>query len=499
MQKKIYIIFCLLTSIFAVSYAQRDTIGITTENRSYYIHAKLQYANETGLNYSIPIIKDSVKVFKYEISDTIGGVLDTFVSEKDSLITRTNLLLDFATYDANRNGKVGISELADYASVSYDSERLNSQPFSYYLSRSNHTGTQDTSSVGGLGEFVEDRIDNSIILVGGTKSYNDATGELTITISGGSGSPGGSDNQVQYKSGSSFAGASNVEITSGNLKIDSTATPSAPTTGTIFYTKEDAGIEEPYFLNSDGFDESRIQGSFKDKHIVWMEGSGSSGVVNVFGIAFPTGTYSTTLSGAATSTTNSYTKQIKTEFLKTAASPTNVSFFILNAVNWMRGNAAGEGGWKFNCTFGVALGTSNTSGRLYAGFTSSTSAPTDANPSTLLNTLGFGYDAADANLQFMHNDVSGTATKVDLGSSFPKPSVDRRESYEIEINCRPNSSVVWYKIRRIHTGATASGSVSTDLPASTQFLAPRVYQSNAGGSYANGIALMKLYIETDEY
>lgn len=499
MQKKIYIIFCLLTSIFAVSYAQRDTIGITTENRSYYIHAKLQYANETGLSYSIPIIKDSVKVFMYQISDTIEGVLDTFISEKDSLINRKNILLDFATYDANRNGKVEVSELADYASVSYDSERLNTQPFSYYLSRSNHTGTQDTSSIGGLGEFVEDRLDNSIIVVGGTKSYNDATGELTITISGGSGSPGGSDNQVQYKSGSSFAGATNVEIESGNLKIDSTSTPSAPSSGTVFYTTENIGTEDPYFIGSDGFNPSAIQGAFRDKNITMLTGSGIGGVINVYGCALPTGTYSTTLTGATTAGTNSYTKQQKTELLKTSASGTNVSYLYLNAANWRRGAATGEDGFKFQFTFGVATGTSNTSARLFAGWTSSISVPTDANPSTITNMFGFGYDAADTNLQWMHNDGSGTATKVDLGSSFPKPSVDRQESYEIEINCRPNGSTIWYKIRRIHTGATASGSVTTDIPANTTYLAPRVYLSNGGVSAVNGLGFMKMYVETSEY
>ena len=38
---------------------------------------------------------------------------------------------------------------------------------------------------------------------------------------------------------------------------------------------------------------------------------------------------------------------------------------------------------------------------------------------SMLNVIGVGSDAADANLQVFHNDGSGTCTKVDLGANFP--------------------------------------------------------------------------------
>jgi hypothetical protein len=38
---------------------------------------------------------------------------------------------------------------------------------------------------------------------------------------------------------------------------------------------------------------------------------------------------------------------------------------------------------------------------------------------TLLNCIGIGSDALDTNLQIFHNDATGTATKIDLGSNFP--------------------------------------------------------------------------------
>lgn len=40
------------------------------------------------------------------------------------------------------------------------------------------------------------------------------------------------------------------------------------------------------------------------------------------------------------------------------------------------------------------------------GFDAAVTAPTDVQPSTILNIIGMGWDAADANIQIMHNDGS---------------------------------------------------------------------------------------------
>jgi len=50
--------------------------------------------------------------------------------------------------------------------------------------------------------------------------------------------------------------------------------------------------------------------------------------------------------------------------------------------------------------------------RFFFGLTQN--APTNTDPSTWLNTIGFGADAADVNISFMVNDGSGTATKIAL-------------------------------------------------------------------------------------
>ena len=77
------------------------------------------------------------------------------------------------------------------------------------------------------------------------------------------------------------------------------------------------------------------------------------------------------------------------------------------------------------------------------------------------------------------------------------PLVDRTSVYDVEIYCAPNSASVFYEVTNLITAASASGSVSTDLPAASALLAPHGWMSVGGTSSVIGLALMNLYIETD--
>jgi hypothetical protein len=95
-------------------------------------------------------------------------------------------------------------------------------------------------------------------------------------------------------------------------------------------------------------------------------------------------------------------------------------------------------------------------------------------------------------MQIIHNDGSGAATTVDLGSSFP---CNVSNLYEITFACAPNSSTVGYQIKILGTTTQANGTISTDLPASTQFLAPQLIRTNNTAS-AVAVDFSALYIET---
>jgi hypothetical protein len=72
-----------------------------------------------------------------------------------------------------------------------------------------------------------------------------------------------------------------------------------------------------------------------------------------------------------------------------------------------------------------------------------------------------------------HNDASGTATKIDLGINFPANRTAGAISttvYSIELYNEPMSTDVKYKVKNNETGNVASGTISTNLPLSSQAL-----------------------------
>jgi hypothetical protein len=109
--------------------------------------------------------------------------------------------------------------------------------------------------------------------------------------------------------------------------------------------------------------------------------------------------------------------------------------------------------------------------------------------------VGFGRDSTDgANLRFMHNDNAGTATKVDLGANFPG-NTNATDWYKFEIYCPPNSTTIYYRCTRMNTGDVASGSVNSNIPANTAYLAPQGFINNTATAAAAGLDYGRFYLE----
>jgi hypothetical protein len=185
------------------------------------------------------------------------------------------------------------------------------------------------------------------------------------------------------------------------------------------------------------------------------------------------------------------------ETLVTAPSTTAVAGFRCNTQNYGFGNSAGMGGYYLNGVTGPATGVSTTTHRYFFGMTSLIANPTDAQPSSQTLCFGIGYDAADTNLQFMHNDASGTCTKVDLGSNFPVPTSDRSSFWRLIMYSPSNTQEVYYKVIDMLDGDVYTGVATTDLPAKTDIFSPRGYASVGGTSSVIGFAIQQLEIFCD--
>jgi len=100
-----------------------------------------------------------------------------------------------------------------------------------------------------------------------------------------------------------------------------------------------------------------------------------------------------------------------------------------------------------------------------------TNAPTtDVNPSTFLNCIILACDSTDTTVQIMHNDTSGTCTKIDTG--WLKPTTAKQYRFYLELKSDPISQSVTYKAKRWSASFaedTFSGSLTTNIPTKSIF------------------------------
>lgn len=307
-----------------------------------------------------------------------------------------------------------------------------------------------------------------------------------------------------YQSGTANDGAKEVSSTRWNENhtidsevnlplVGSPPTPAADTINIFGYKKAGRmllGIKDPSVLRS-----VPLQPLLGTNAVAIFHAIGNSTTVTRLG-------YEEAITGTNTAanvaTTNIHTRMRRIDRLVTTASTTAVAGQRTGTGQFtVGGDAAGLGGFFMVTRWGPATGVATTTHRGFCGM-GPTTAPTDVQPSTLLNMCGMGWDAADTNIQFMHNDGTGTATKIDLGASFPVPTADRTNAYEIAMFSPPGTTQsVSYQITDLGTGAVATGTVTTDLPSTTTLMGHRVHMSVGGTSSVIGVAVMSVYIETD--
>jgi hypothetical protein len=274
----------------------------------------------------------------------------------------------------------------------------------------------------------------------------------------------------------------------------SPATPAAPAADNVLlFGRKVAGRMLPAFVGPAGIDSSLQPILGRNRVMMWTGHAGQT-TVGTFGINAVTAIGTATAAGLAT--TNVYTWVHGVEYLVTAASATAIAGVRYGQAVCGRGNAAGRGGFFLIFRWGPATGVATATHRAFCGL-NVVGTPTDVEPSSRVNILGMGWDAADSNIQFMHNDGSGTATKIDLGATFPVPTSDRSKIYEIAMFCPPNGSTVSYQVTDIGTEDTTSGSVTTDMPSATALLAPLLACSVGGTSSVVGSKICSMYLETD--
>jgi hypothetical protein len=111
--------------------------------------------------------------------------------------------------------------------------------------------------------------------------------------------------------------------------------------------------------------------------------------------------------------------------------------------------------------------------------------PSAANPSTVLNLMGFGADDTDTQLTFMtNNGTTTTKTVLNGGTGFPA-NTNGVDIYEAYCELVPGATrTANYFIKNRVTGVVAQGSVTATLPTAGVAMRPFVVRNNSANAAA---------------
>lgn len=281
-----------------------------------------------------------------------------------------------------------------------------------------------------------------------------------------------------------------ADIGSGGLQLATMSDPTTPAAGNIrVYASSRAGRGFLKVMGPTGLDYALQPAIFSNK-IGWWTANGNGTGVSVINFGNTTTGTATTRNVA---TTNMLTATKRVSFVSAGTAGSSAGTRHALAQYWF-GNASGLGGFYYVSRFGINTAVATT--RSFVGLSATTGALASANPSTFLNFVAFGCDAADTQFTFMHNNGAGAAVKDALTGSFPC-NTSGTDLYEARIFVPPNGSTVYYSLLRVNTGDYYEGSTATDLPANTTLMAPQIWINNGTTAAAVDMSVISQYIETD--
>lgn len=122
--------------------------------------------------------------------------------------------------------------------------------------------------------------------------------------------------------------------------------------------------------------------------------------------------------------------------------------------------------------------------RWFVGIHNSASVLPNGNPSALTNMFGVGMDSGDSEVYLMHNDGSGTATKIELTGFDP---AWLQTGIYIRLITHANTNERRWFVTRFNTidaSETYTGDISTNLPDTAEIYSPHIWRNNGSTALA---------------
>lgn len=304
----------------------------------------------------------------------------------------------------------------------------------------------------------------------------------------GGGSPGGSSGQVQYNNASAFGGASALEISSGAPVIVSAAAVTPSSGRWSLYGDDFAGRQMPGFKSPDGFAYPLQPHLGCEQWMAWVPNSGSNSVTAIGGAA---GSTLGTVTARAATSGSFFSTTRRTSYVSASGAGSGAQIRSTTAA-WFIGSGSGSGGFTFVGRFGIGDAAAVADASLFVGLYQASSVGS-SNPTNLASVIGVGGDNADTTMSVFHNDAAGNATKVSLGPNFPI-NTQNTDVYEVILFASAYTSTVGYLVKRLGTAYSATGTLSSNLPATSTALYPQFHRYNGATALAVDLAFMGLYM-----
>lgn len=334
----------------------------------------------------------------------------------------------------------------------------------------------------------------SLVPVITTDTHGRVSSVSTAALSAGA---GGSNSQIQYNSAGSLAGATNAAIHDNDLCLASNSSPTVPPAGNMkMFARSVANRMMPGFVGPSGLDAPVQPFLGRNKIGFWNPPGSAVTAPGVLGVPALTATGTATTRLVATTNTLTRMKRLGYVSATTAAALAGGRFAT---AQYTTGDGSGVGGFTWVCRFGVSDAVLVSDARMFVGLHTSVAAPTNVEPSSLVNCVGVGQIGTDNTQMYIFYGGSSAQTPIALGSTnFP---INLTNAYELSLFAPPNvSGTIHYEVININTNVRVSGTLSgnaTVLPQSTTLLTTQIWRSNNATAAAVGIDICSIYLETD--
>lgn len=265
----------------------------------------------------------------------------------------------------------------------------------------------------------------------------------------------------------------------------SPATPPASPGHLRTFNRNRAGRRLLSQVGPSGID-TALQPAIWSNGVAWWTPNTGTTAATPIGVPW---TVAATQAHPAIAGTNFHT-QIRRATFTTSTTAGNTAGVRASMACCLRGSVAKVGGFFFFARVGFV--TVSGTYRFWTGLSALTGALA-GEPSAQADTVAFGKDGTDTNLQLIFHDGTA-ATKVNLGVA---PAVDH--VYDVYLFCAPNSTSITAFVQRQNDDLIlANNTVHTaNLPRNTALLVPRAEVSNGTTAAAASLSLARIYVETD--